>query len=172
MLLLIKRRFIFFMSRLNFAPLTDAFFLGSEQIRNTQEEINKLRKIISDGNHSKKQENNEKQQQQINIQPPPPQISLPPQQKTISMFSQQNENKLIIDDTDIIKVIHHPKFDEIVKNYIIVKHPEWLNKESGVKTFLKEGFGRSSYGTETKNYIIFFLVSFLLYTLLKKHFKN
>ena len=42
MLLLIKKKiYFFFMSRLNFAPLSDAFFLGSEQIRNTQEEINK-----------------------------------------------------------------------------------------------------------------------------------
>ena len=59
-----------------------------------------------------------------------------------------------------------------VKNYIIVKHPEWLNKESGVKTFLKEGFGKSSYGIETKNYILFFLVSLLIYTLLKNEYHH
>jgi hypothetical protein len=45
------------MSRLNFAPLSDAFYLGSDQIKNTQEEINKLRQIISDTTLSKSPNN-------------------------------------------------------------------------------------------------------------------
>ena len=41
------------MSRLNFATLNEAFNLGSEQIKNTRDEIDRLKKVITDSTLSK-----------------------------------------------------------------------------------------------------------------------
>ena len=190
MFFLIKRRFTLFMNRLNFAPITDAFHLGSEQIKNTQEEINKLRKIIGDGQPPSQSQNGNFASQNGNIlkkevnQPKESMQRVGYSDSVVGNFSSKNDNGNF--DTDLLKVMQHPKFDDIVKNYIVIKHPEWVNTKFkdtsyvpnekstfGNRTsFLKEGFGNVGNNPETQKYIIFFLVSLLLYTFLKKLFKN
>jgi hypothetical protein len=125
------------MSRLNFAPLTDAFYLGSDQIKNTQEEITKLRKIISESmltkqNPTSKDKSSSSSSNQSSINE---NIVKKEQQQSkrvgysdnvVANFVQKDQN-VPVDDTDILKIIQHPKFDDLVKNYIIVKRPEWIN---------------------------------------------
>ena len=215
MFLLIKEDLFFlYMSRLNFAPLTDAFYLGSDQIRNTQDEINKLRKIISDTNIQKVQSSSSSSSSSSNKKMDKDtgggesysssdiQQSKPKEMKRVGYsdevranFQSNNSNEF---ETDILKIMQHPKFDDIVKNYLIIKHPEWVNNKlqnteytpneknrSSFTSLIKQGFGISSspkssssspapgrISSNIKNYIIFFLVSILLYIFLKKLFKN
>jgi hypothetical protein len=121
MFLLIKEDLFFlYMSRLNFAPLTDAFFLGSDQIRNTQDEINKLRKIISDTNVSKVQSSsssNKKTDKDSGTSESSSSSSDTQQSKlketkrvgysdeVSANFQSNNSNNF---DTDILKVMQHP----------------------------------------------------------------
>ena len=80
-----------------------------------------------------------------------------------------------------------PNFDQIVKNYIIIKHPDWVNSsfkennkndiksKSTSSSFIKERFGGQSYSTTVcsniKNYIIFFVITLLIYLWLSNKFK-
>jgi len=178
------------MSRLNFAPLSDAFYLGSDQIKNTQEEINKLRQIISDTTLSKSPNNiSKKEESSIESKPSDKQKRVGYSDEVTANFEKStNSNNF---ESDILKVMQHPKFDDIVKSYIIVNRPEWVNStlknteytgnkstKSAFGNFLKQGFGgsqntpSSSYSSNIKNYIIFFLVSILMYIWLKKLFKS
>jgi len=200
------------MSRLNFAPLTDAFYLGSDQIKNTQEEITKLRKIISESmlnkqNPTSKDKSSSSSSSSSNQSSINENIVKKEQQQSkrvgysdnvVANFVQKDQN-VPVDDTDILKIIQHPKFDDIVKNYIIVKRPEWINstldntqylpnplnntvKESfnSNKTgsnfgFLKQNFG-NTYSTTVcsniQNYIVFFIFTMVIYLMLKSFFEK
>jgi hypothetical protein len=187
------------MSRLNFAPLAEAFYLGSDKIKDTQEEINKLRKIINGGGpggpggpgegeyssstlsksklSNSKDETNESSILEKNEKPPPLNLS----------YSNKTADKA--SDADYLKVMQDPNFDQIVKNYIIIKHPDWVNssfkennkndkndiKSKSSSSFIKEGFGGESYSTTVcsniKNYIIFFVITLLIYLWLSNKFK-
>jgi hypothetical protein len=82
--------------------------------------------------------------------------------------------------------MQHPKFEDIVKNYVIVKHPEWINstvgtiesvpnKNQNVKQNFKEYFG-NGYSTTVcsniQNYLMFFIVTLCIYLFLKMVLKN
>jgi len=101
---------------------------------------------------------------------------------------------------DLMKLVQHPKFDDIVKSYIIVNHPEWANnilnntmylpnpgnRFSNVQNFtntqnkFKSSFGKEGFGTtysttvcsNVKNYIFFFIAGMVVYLLLEKIIKK
>ena len=172
------------MSRLYFAPLSEAFYLGSDQIKDTQAEILKLKNIISDSSISNlngKKINENNQSNNVNQR-------IGYSDETSVKFNSKNNDI----DTNLIKLIQHPKFEDIVKNYIIVKHPEWVNgtlnstefipnkKNNKMNTmnttsYLKQSFG-NMYSTTVcsniKNYLYFFIFALIVYLCLKKLLKN
>ena len=155
------------MSRLLFAPIDEAFYLRSDNIKDTQSEIEKLKKIITEGTIVKKST------------PPPPQSQNQNQiekrvgysDKVVANFD--NFTKKNEPDMDILKIMQHPKFDDIVKNYIIVKNPEWINKTLKETVNVKENFGKyaTTNSGNIQNYIIFFTISLIVYLLLEKLLK-
>jgi hypothetical protein len=118
------------MSRLNYASVGEAFMLGSDQIKNTQEEIAKLKALVMESSILPTPEQG----------PPPIQQPKPPQEynrigpspPVSAVFGAQGTENF---DTLLIKLVQHPRFDDIVKNYVSFKHPEWILKET------KSGFG-------------------------------
>ena len=81
-------------------------------------------------------------------------------------------------DYNLMKVVGHPRFGEVVKNYVLINHPEWLLKES-VYTPAKQQnisyFGNTYQSTvcsNVKNYVIFFIVCMFLFLLLSMYFKQ
>ena len=152
------------MSRLNFAPLGEAYFLGSDQIKDTQSEIAKLRSLISDSTLSKNNNNKKDTPTRVGSS----------DSTSVSFVKEDPKDKEI----DILKIIQHPKFEDIVKNYVIVKHPEWINSTFSKTEFVpnkKENFG-SSYSTTVcsniQNYLMFFIVTLCIYLFLKMILKN
>ena len=170
------------MSRLNFAPIGEAFNLGSDQIKDTRAEIEKLKSLISETSLKK---------------------TKPLEEDTTKLITYNNKSKSGNDtdtDIDLLKLIQHPKFDDIVKNYIIVKQPEWVKQNFGnfkqpelVKQNFgnfkqnfdnfkqnfgnfKQNFGNGSYSTtfcsNIKNYILFFIFGLLVYLILEKILKK
>ena len=117
------------MSKLNFASINEAYSIGSEQIKKTQDEIAKLRKIVessSTGSTGSTQNTNEDIYKRIGL---PDRVNAlfcgdkPPSQNT------QNAQD---DDFDysFFKLMKNPKFEDIIKNYIQFKHTEWLLSET------------------------------------------
>ena len=148
------------MSRLLFAPLDEAFYLRSDNIKDTQIEIDNLKKIISESQLVKRQPN------------PKEQISKPKElyaDKVTANFENGAPS-----DIDMMKVIQHPRFDDIVKNYLLVKYPELKLKPFNQKP-IKENFG-SNYSTtfcsNIKNYTLFFIFSLVVYLFLEKILKK
>jgi hypothetical protein len=99
------------MSRLSFAPVSDAFKIGSEQINNKQDEINRLKKIVESkiGIESPSQDPTSYQR-----------IGQP--DKVMGTFCDSPENM----DYVFFKMMKNPDFENLVKNYVTFKHPEWL----------------------------------------------
>jgi hypothetical protein len=189
------------MSKLNFAAVDKAFELGSSQIKDTQEEISQLTKLILESN------NISKKPKQKNLSPPetaydlptsemssplkPPQsnynqaqvsnymrIGYPDQQR--ALFSPNNAQDDI--DFNLMKVVGHPKFDDIVKNYALINHPEWLLRETVYKQppnfrlspQTVSYFGnkyQSTVCSDVKNYVIFFVASIMIFLLLTIYLK-
>ena len=143
------------MSRLNFASLGDAFILGSQQIKDTQEEIARLKTLVleTSGMAPKKKEE----------LPVPP--TLPPQ--SYSRIGPSDNVEAVFTKTppvnvnDLIdKLIQSPRFEDIVKSYITKNYPNF-NLNAVKYTPSKETFG--SMCDNTKNMIIFILVAFMFY---------
>ena len=115
------------------------------------------------------------------------------------LTDKNNDN--INDDFDynFFKLMKNPKFEDIIKNYIYFKHPEWLlsgtryygntpntsntpntpnNQNNPQQFYSKEYFGYSGnkYTTtlcmDIKNYIIFFIISITIYLLLTLFLKR
>jgi len=169
------------MSKLNFASVSEAYSIGSEQIKNTQSEIAKLKKIIEDSAIQKNNQNNQNNQNnenssknELNVVPQQPISDYKrignPDNTQATFCKPDDNNKVMFDDFDytFLRIMRHPRFDEIVKNYVIIQHPEWLlnnthyvpNNQMNPNVYrTKETFGSSDY----KNYIIFFIVSMILY---------
>ena len=164
------------MSRLNFAQLSEAFYLGSDQIKDTQAEIEKLKKIIGDSTLSKKIPiTKEITKENVNIS------SINDKQQISSI---NNKQQIEYNNLDFMKLMQHPKFDDIVKNYVILNHPEWvngtfnkmnkignhfnhLNDFNNFNNF-KETFGNSN----VQNYFFFFIFAMIFYLFLKSLFKE
>ena len=148
------------MSRLYFAPIDQAFTLGSSQINDVQEEIAQLTKIILDSNVNQPKR-------------PPPKTQLPLQTPLQTPLTQeyigQPDNQVSkFDDIDynLMKVLGHPKFDDIVKNYVLINHPTWLQ---GNKDFVKSTFGNKYQTTicfEVQKYLMFFIISVIVFVIL------
>ncbi len=200
---------------INYAPIGEAFRLGSDQIRNNQEEIARLTKILSDSGIAPKGNGNNNNgtlalipQQSINSD-----LSVPNYVNPVNVpntVGNHGTSSLVNpkdDSMDILKIMSHPKFDEIVKNYVQIKYPEWIyqhsqssyptNRQSyfgGGGSTTKSNFGgiyqfpmsKSNFGfgennnnngntdgnTTIKNYILFFVISLLIYLLLEKYFSK
>jgi hypothetical protein len=81
-----------------------------------------------------------------------------------------------------MKVIGHPKFDDIVKNYALINHPEWLLRETvyvpqPVNTPSSPQsisyFGnqyQSTICSDVKRYVIFFVVCVIIFLTLSLTF--
>jgi hypothetical protein len=168
------------MSRLYFAPLEEAFYLRSDNIKDTKTEIDNLKKLIMDSTISKKPQNN----QISKIQENPNKVD-----QRIGYSDQINANFRKGDpDMDLLKIMQHPKFEDIVKSYLIVKYPELVNQQLNNTTYngnFKQntstfGQGYSAFGqgysttfcSNIKNYTIFFIFSIIIYLFLEKVLKK
>ena len=150
------------MNKLNFANVSDAYTIGSEQLKNNQMEIAKLRKIIESNNapSESSQTSNPSIPNNQNIP------NIPNNQSNQKETSGNGSGSGSDEEYLFFKMLNNPKFDDILKNYIIYKHPDWLiNKQ--VNNIIP---GISNFGLNTpnsvKNYIIFFIVSLMIYLLL------
>lgn len=148
------------MSRLNYATVNEAFKLGSDQIKNTQEEIAKLKALVMDSSILD-QKNLNGQNGQNGPMSPVPVVKnnyerIGPAPEVSATFS--NKSNESMEDT-LLKIMNSPKFDDIVKNYISVKHPEWSLKETN---YSKEKFGLNK---ETNNIFIFLIITIIIYLL-------
>jgi hypothetical protein len=147
------------MSRLGFASVGEAFMLGSDQIKNTQEEIAKLKALISDSSIKNVVPKEYKEYQRIGPAPEtqavftPPKTNLPGPAPPNNVPGGDDFNDLLS------KLIQHPRFDDIVKNYVDFKHPEWTLKET------KSAFGNIDNKLIT-NLIIFAIIILLLHLLI------
>ena len=166
------------MSKLNFSPITEAFTLGSDQIRNTQEEIARLKQLMG---------NVELGKPASSVNPPNLPPGTPPNYQRIGQpdavranFSPPSANVSGSSPSDInfLEVVKHPQFDDIVKNYVRERHPNWVItdtqsvpravKENFQENF-QENFGKrysSTICSDIKNYIVFFIISLVMYMFL------
>ena len=168
------------MSRLYFAPLEEAFYLRSDNIKDTKTEIDNLKKLISDSTLSKKPQNN----QVSKIEENPKNLNL---DQRIGYSDQVNANfKKSDPNMDLLKIMQHPKFEDIVKSYLIVKYPELVNQQLNNTTYngnFKQNFSNQNVSTfgqiysttfcsNIKNYTIFFIFSIIIYLFLEKVLKK
>lgn len=161
------------MSKLNFSSISDAFLIGSEQIKSQQDEISKLKSLISESALSNKK--SDTPYQRIGKPDTVTATFVPPH----NLPNQPNLSNGNLSETDFdymfLKLIKHPQFEDIIKNYIIYKRPKWLLSETNYQPGLKETFGRMYSRTtcsDIKNYIIFFIVSVSIYLLLTVFLKK
>ena len=146
-------------SRLNFSPINEAFILGSDQIKNTQEEIAKLKALVS--------ESNAVVPKKTSITKEPPEEKIGPPDQVSARFDKRSGSSEDDFDYTFLKLIKHPKFDNIVKNYISIKYPEFNNSTlNELRYSSKESFGKRYVCSDIKNYIIFFIVSLVIYLFL------
>ena len=145
------------MSKLNFASISEAYMLGSDSIKNTNEEIAKLKLLIESSSIKKKNDNK----------------------------SSKNDNKS--NDIDIYKILDHPNFESIIQKYLIINQPKWLNnfqtkttqQQQQQRSFASDYWPRvvvtdsqEYFGAKQFNYngiIIFLVVSVIMYLLLKEY---
>jgi hypothetical protein len=145
------------MSRLYFTPLDKAFTLGSSQIKDTQEEIANLKKLILES--SEKDPKKETKDKKINYE------RIGPPDKQVSTFRPPTEQDDI--NYNFLKISSHPRFDDLVKNYAMVYHPEWLLKETVYAPAQSISYFGNNYQStvcgSVQRYIIFFIVSVVLF---------
>lgn len=182
------------MSRLNFASINEAYNIGSQQIKSRQDEIDKLKKIIegSSSQSSSTMQNVES----ISTTKNTTTKNIPPiQNNSIVPNSSKLVSPEVSPDTDnfeysFYKLSNNPKFDQIIKNYIIINHPEWLMNNNTpttntpttntptTNTPMNFSNTVSRFGTTHKknsniqNYVIFFIISIVIYLLLILIFKK
>jgi hypothetical protein len=154
------------MSRLNYATVNEAFKLGSDQIKNTQEEIAKLKALVMDSSIIDQKSLNGQTGQSNSMSPvpvvktnyerigPAPEVSA-----TFSKGSNESMDDTLLTTNGLLKLMNSPKFDDIVKNYISVKHPDWSLKETN---YSKETFGLNK---EMNNIFIFMIITIIIYLL-------
>jgi len=171
------------MSKLNFTSVDKAFTLGSTQIKDTQEEIQRLTKMILESNNKKPNfpvsPKNELSQEDNFITPRLSQnykrIGYPDKQQAVFGPPAQEDNF----DYNLMKVIGHPKFDDIVKNYALINHPEWLLRETVYVPQTNYQNSKSNFGntystticSNIKNYVIFFIICMVMFLSLSLYFK-
>jgi hypothetical protein len=141
------------MSKLNFSNISEAYNIPSAGIKETSEKIEELRKKITSTAFSKEMPEPEYKR----IGPPP---------KVESSFCKDPLNDSDDLELTIFKLMKHPKFDDIIQNYVKFKHPDWILNQNSYES--KESFGKLKKSTcdEIKNYVIFFVISISLYLFL------
>jgi hypothetical protein len=173
------------MSRLNFASIDQAFQLGSKNITDTQEEIANLKKILSGYPNPKKEPDSDKskepkdQEQKKNSTSPSELYErIGPPDKVSASFNTGNTTKQDTFDTDILRVISHPRFDDIVTNYIALKRPELANAQLQQTNYTGQSgvsyFGNrynSTVCSDVKKYISFFIFCIIVFICLTVAFK-
>lgn len=175
------------MSKLNFASISEAYVIGSEQIKNTQSEINKLKQIIDEAskiknNNSPTTDSSSTQSTQSN---PSTQSTPSTQSIPVTSVTSAVGNIHLMENPDdefeyhFYKLSKNPKFEEIIKKYIIINHPNWLlqsevNGVNGVKADagVPLNIYYSNVNTNIRNYVIFFIVSVVIYLCLVYTLKN
>ena len=147
------------MFRLTYASVDEAFKLGSDQIKDVQEEIKKLKDIVFETSTSKSKKKDSP--------PEPNRIGKP---DTVDANFQKQETPVKNDQVSLTEMIRSPQFEEIVKKYISEKYPHMNNVplkntqyEPSKSTFgvFKETFGELC--SNVKNIVTFFIVSILVY---------
>ena len=144
------------MGLLGFSNLDQAFILGSNQIKDTQEEIENLKKLILDTN-TKKKVKNETSAAPLNY------TRIGPADPVVANFAQPTSDT---NDLMLLKLIAHPKFDDIVKGYVLMNHPEWMNGNLTQTRSSKSYFGNkysSTICSDVKRYIMFFIVCIIIF---------
>ena len=149
------------MSRLSYATVGEAFILGSEQIKNTQDEIAKLKALILESSITPPSSQGSPIPQELQKEPVYQRIPQP--DTTVATFPKETVTLPDPDsfETMLIKLINHPKFDDIVKNYVSIKYPNTSLKETKYEPQSKFGkMDKESFGTicSTINNIISFLI--------------
>lgn len=149
-------------TKLNFANVSEAYNIASEQIKSRQDQIDKLKKIIhenSDINKSNKDQNSSNTVSQLPVEPIEPVQPIQPVQK--------NNNHPQSEDFEysFYKLAGNPRFDQAVQNYLILKHPDWLKNINNNNIMSKSSFGNFD-STDIKHYIIFFVFSVIIYLML------
>jgi len=154
------------MSRLCFANISEAYNIGSEQIKKRQDEIDNLKKIIS--------ENSIPQNKQDTTQNTPPKVINPQEPQYVKQTNQSNSIGVPVSEDfeySFYKLANNPKFEQTVKNYIIINHPEWLINNSSNNKNTQDNTNKSNFGNvdidkNIKNYLMFFMFSIIIYLLL------
>jgi hypothetical protein len=162
------------MSRLYFTPVDKAFTLSSSQNKDTQEEINQITKIILSNKQKTSTVQKEISPVQKEISPQQTnsyqRIGKPDQQTPVFRANNAPQDDL---DYNLMKVIGHPRFDDLVKDYILVKHPDWLlfkesvytaNQKNSKSTFVN--MYQSTVMSTVQKYIIFFIISVFFFVFL------
>jgi hypothetical protein len=142
------------MSRLGFSPIGEAFMLGSDQIKNTQEEIAKLKALVMESNIKN---TGSQSASPVPIVPSNEYERIGPAPKVTATFEAPKESDNF--DHLLSKLIQHPRFDDIVKNYVDFKHPEWVLKET------KSTFGQDLNKSLT-NVIVFLIIILIIHMLI------
>jgi hypothetical protein len=145
------------MFRLNYSTVDDAFKLGSEQIKDVQEEIKKLKDIVLETSNIKPKEKE--------VPPEPNRIGKPDTVDATFVEKKQAPK-------DEIPGISGPNIEDIVKKYIAEKYPNFkmqnTSYEPSSKSTFKETFGEMC--SNIKNMVIFFIVSIMVYILMSIYF--
>jgi len=144
------------MSKLNFSNIGEAYNIPSVGIKETSEKIAELTKKITESAFKGSEQSEDYKR-----------IGL--SDKVDSKFCKNNQSTDSEDDLELtfFKLMKSPRFEDVVKNYIYFKHPEWL-LSSNKFVPSKESFGSNTNlpCEDIKHYIIFFIVSISLYLLL------
>ena len=160
------------MNRLSYATVGEAFILGSEQIKNTQEEIAKLKSLILETSLAPPSKLVPKEESYQRIGPP---------DTTDAVFTSKESVEEDQFETMLIKLMKHPKFDDIVKNYISLKHPNLKETKytpdvrspykpvNGLPGYnIPGGYGKENFGNTNNggNVILFLLITVSLWIIL------
>ena len=150
------------MFRLNYSSVDEAFKLGSEQIKDVQEEIKKLKDIVLETSNIKP-----KSKPTTPDDPPKPnRIGKPDTVDATFVDKSQSPPK------EEIPGITGPSIEDIVKKYMSEKYPNFkmenTSYEPSTKSTFKETFGEMC--SNIKNIVIFFIVSIMVYILMSIYF--
>jgi len=157
-------------NKLNFANVSEAYNIASEQIKSRQDQIDKLKKIINENSDIIK---TNKDQNIPNIPNTISQLPVGPIQPVQPVQPVQKSEDF---EYSFYKLASNPKFDQAVQNYIILKQPTWINRMNNspmnpmnqmnqMNQMNKSNFGNFD-STDIKHYIIFFLFSIIVYLML------
>lgn len=186
------------MTKLNFSSISEAYVLGSDSIKNTSDEISKLKLLLMDSS-IKPVKPTETVPRPVAMQTSPVAMQtsssetftntcpidqhLPDAMQTDGVAMQtgqgiipdkKNSINQISSIEDLYKIMEHPKFDSIIQNYLIIHQPSWLNKFNQQKNIQNDP-NISYFGSQQFNFIgiIFYLaISLIIYLLLKEYISS